>query len=423
MKWSWFGRAAMALTSAVALGLSMTACGGGTVAYLWAIGQNPQQNAGGLIVGFKVDNYTGNLTAIPGQPFSSNDTNPVSIVVRPGGRFLYVLNQGTGANSTSNGSGAGLDLYAIGGEGTLTFEQHYDNIQGFDHLWATFDQTGQYLYVLDKYNPKYQPDPSKGNYDPNGVITTFSSDASTGRLNLVQQNASTQPGQAAPTYLEVGQNPIRMLPTSGCLFTLNGTNNISTYSTANGQLGTVTTGLTAISGATSANSIGGPAAGAGQYVFVTDNTNGSGPGLVYTYTIGGSCALTPLSPGAVTGNSANAINPVNTFLTTSSKYVYVLNSTNTSTQPNSQGSTLSAFSLANGSLTVVTGSPFSVGNGPQCMVEDPTSKFVYTSNGGDGTITGYQYSDTLGQLQQLSRGSLFHTSATTLTCLAISGVV
>ena len=57
MKWSWFGRVAMALTSAVALGLSMTACGGGTVAYIWAVGTATEGGGqtNGQIVGYQVD--------------------------------------------------------------------------------------------------------------------------------------------------------------------------------------------------------------------------------------------------------------------------------------------------------------------------------------------------------------------------------
>ncbi len=145
MKWSSFGRAAMALMSALALGLSMTACGGGTVAYLWAVGTQYNQ-----IVGYLVDDYTGNLTAIPGQPFSSGGSNPLQVLVRPGGRFVYVVNQGTGFTNKSSGTSDAIELYAVGGTGSLTPEQAYET-QGYGHVWATFDSTGSYLYVLDQY--------------------------------------------------------------------------------------------------------------------------------------------------------------------------------------------------------------------------------------------------------------------------------
>ena len=224
MKWSLFGRAAMALTSAVALGLSMTACGGGTIAYLWAVGTSNTNNP--QVVGFRVDDFTGNLTSIPNQPFSANGTNPVDIVVRPGGRFVYVIDQGTGYSATSNGTSDNIASFAVGGTGSLTYELPYET-QGFGHLWAQFDSTGSYLFVLDKYSPSG---------DGNGAITTYLADATTGRLHLVDQQASTQPGQTAPHYVEVGKNPLRMFSTGTCLFTVNSADqSISTYSIASGS--------------------------------------------------------------------------------------------------------------------------------------------------------------------------------------------
>ena len=417
MKWSSFGRVAMALTSAAALGLSMTACGGGTIAYLWAVGTTATTTgptgttatASGQIVGYLVDNYTGNLTSIPGQPFSSSDSNPTTLVVRPGGRFIYVINQGTGYTTKVGGTSEGVDLFAVGGTGTLTFEQHYTT-QGFGHLWAAFDSTGGFLYVLDKYSPSG---------DGNGAVTTFASDPTTGRLNLVQQTASTQPGQISPTYLEVGQSPIRMLSTGNCLFTANAVGQtISTYSISNGQLGTVTTGLFPV-GSTSITSIAGNA----QYVFVTDNMNLRSPGQIFSYSIGSNCSLVPFTAAAVTPNSATAVNPINIFLAGSSKYVYVLNGSSTNTATNAVGSSLSGFVINGGQLQPISGSPFATGSGPECMVEDPTSKYLYVADGLDGAITGYLYADPTGEISNLSRGSTFKTSTIGLTCLAISGSI
>ena len=50
MKLSRFGRISMALVVSVAMGLGMTACGGGTIAYMWVLGTQYNQ-----IAGFKVD--------------------------------------------------------------------------------------------------------------------------------------------------------------------------------------------------------------------------------------------------------------------------------------------------------------------------------------------------------------------------------
>ena len=402
MKWSWFGRVAMALTSALAMGLGMTACGGPIVAYLWAVGTQYNQ-----IVGYWVDDYTGNLTAIPNQPFSTQGTNPVNIIVRPGGRFVYVLNQGTGFSTKSSGTSDGIAVYAVGGNGSLTYEQGYET-QGYGHLWAAFDSTGSYLYILDKYAPSG---------DGNGAITTFSSDPTTGRLNLVQQTASTQPGQVAPNYLEVGKNPLRFFSTGTCLFTANSTGQtISTYSIASGQLGTVTTGIFT-PGTINMTSINGN----GQYVFLTDDDKGADQGQIFSYSVGGNCALTPFTGGA-TRNSATAVHPINTLVSTSGKYVYVLNTDSTNTTSNTRGSTISAFVINGGLLQEISGSPFPSGGGPTCAVEDPSAKYLYLANS-DGTITGYDYADTTGQIANLARGSKFTTSTLGLTCVALSGVI
>ncbi len=99
MKLSWFGRLALALFASLALGLGMSACGGGTIAYLWVAGTQYNQ-----IAAFKVDDYTGNLTQAPHQPFAARVPIPLMLLVKTGGRYLYVLNQGSGDTPTSNSS-------------------------------------------------------------------------------------------------------------------------------------------------------------------------------------------------------------------------------------------------------------------------------------------------------------------------------
>ena len=98
MKLSRIGRVSMALVVSVAMGLGMTACGGGTIGFMWVLGTQYNQ-----IGAFKIDDFTGNLTTPPGSPFGSGGTNPVSLVVKPGGRFLYVINKGSGLKADANG--------------------------------------------------------------------------------------------------------------------------------------------------------------------------------------------------------------------------------------------------------------------------------------------------------------------------------
>src|ERR1700740_247975 len=97
MKLSWFGRLALALFASLALGLGMSACGGGTIAYLWVLGQQDNQ-----IASFKVDGCSGTLTQTPHHPVGSQGSNPVTMPVKAGGRFVYVLNQGSADTPTSD---------------------------------------------------------------------------------------------------------------------------------------------------------------------------------------------------------------------------------------------------------------------------------------------------------------------------------
>jgi 6-phosphogluconolactonase (cycloisomerase 2 family) len=150
MKLSLVGRWSMALFASLALGLGMTACGGGTIGYMWVLGQEYNQ-----IAGFKVDQYSGNLTEVPGSPFSSNGSVPVSLVIKSGGRFVYVINQGvcpTAGCGTATNTGQSIALYSVGGDGTLVFQESYVS-QGYVSEWAQMDSSGTYLYVLDKYSP------------------------------------------------------------------------------------------------------------------------------------------------------------------------------------------------------------------------------------------------------------------------------
>src|SRR5580692_290752 len=234
MKLSWFGRLALALFASLALGLGMSACGGGTIAYLWVLGQHYNK-----ISAFKVDDFTGNLTQTPHQPFASQGVNPVTLLVKAGGRFIYVLNEGTQPSSCSNPAtcnikwtSSGVSYFSVGGDGSLTYQQSYQSGNG------------------------------------NGSITAYSIDSTTGRLTLVLNTQSVPPNSPAPTYWEVGQNPLQMKQAGSCLFTVNSADqSITPYSLgAGGQLVNVTTGKIATS-AVNISSINGN----GSFVILTDN--------------------------------------------------------------------------------------------------------------------------------------------------------
>jgi 6-phosphogluconolactonase (cycloisomerase 2 family) len=420
MKLSRIGRVSMALVVSVAMGLGMTACGGGTVGFMWVLGTQYNQ-----ISGFKIDDFTGNLTEMPHQPFTSGGSNPVSLVVTPGGRYLYVVNKG-GATSTTTlpcGTAGGIAEFSIGGDGVLTFQQCFSS-QGATPVWAQLDGTGSFLYVLDQQAPGTDCDTTTPT-NCHGDITVFSIASDTGRLTLVPNQQVKNGDGTQLTYFPVGNTPTMMkVAGGGCLFTLDsGDQTIFPYSVGtSGQL-TLPTNTTITTGATRLTSIN---AGS-TYVYLTDAgaTTDSPGGYVMPYTVGTGCALNTLTGGKV-ANLPQTSNPVYSMVDNSNHYLYVANQSTTNSNAPSYSS-ISAFTIdqTTGKLQPVpdTGNnPYQVGAGPVCMVEDPSAQYLYTSNNVAGSVTGFNLDKSTGELSNLRRGSTF-TATGLPTCLVVSGNV
>ena len=421
MKLSLYGRLSMALFASMVLGLGMTACGGGTIGYLWVLGQQYNQ-----IVGFKVDDFTGNLTETARSPITTNGTNPVSIVVKTGGRYVYVINQGTAPTTgigTGYNIGSGIAVYAVGGDGSLTYENGYSS-QGFDPVWAQFDGSGTYLFVLDKYAPDTATTGclTSTPVSCDGAITVFQADPNTGRLTLVQNTQSIPTTGIPPTFFRVGTTPLMMKTASSCLLTLNSDNSISPFSinSSNGQLSFTGPDVQQITGATSLNSINGN----GTYVYLTDSDNGGANSRLYPFTIGSNCNLVSVTGGSV-ANFSGATNPVYSFIDNSGKYVYVLNQSTTTTAVGTPFSSITGWTIIpgqGGQLQPLVGPPWTTGAGPVCMVEDTSNQYMYISNHNDGTVTGKVFNSTTGAISDLTRGATF-TASGQASCLALSGSV
>ena len=403
----------MALVASVALGLGMTACGGGTIGYLWVLGSPATSSQASAIVGFKIDDYTGNLTAIPHSPFTSGGTNPLSIVVKPGGRFVYVVNGGSGLTAND----ANVSAFSVGGDGTLTFQTSKSTLPG-SPIWATLDSTGNFLFVLDRHGIKVTTSP-QDDYTGVGIITVFALDPNTGRLTLV---TNQQIKDSTGTYLNffpVGSAgmqvaPITMRLASGCLYVLNANQTVFPFSvTGAGQLAQTPNGAIALN-TVNANSLN--TSPSGSSVYVTDTGNNT----IVPFSSGGTgCALTAVSGGAV-ANLPQTSNPSYVLVDTRNQYAYVLNQSGTNS--NLAFSSISAYKIqTNGQLSPIggTNNPYAVGAGPVCMVEDPTGQYLYTSNNVDGTITGKRLRQDTGDLFDLNRGSTF-PATNKLTCLAVS---
>lgn len=412
MKLSRIGRIMLATVASLSMGLGMTACGGGTIGYLWVMaGKTTTNGSGNSITGFKIDDYTGNLTEMVHSPFSASGSNPTMAVLKPGGRFLYVLNQG----DAGTGASSGITEYTVGGDGVLTFQQTF-NSQGTFPQWIQLDSSGSYLYALDKLAPGAggATIPAGCAVSNCGSITVFAVAGDTGRLTLVTNN-SIKVNNVNITYYPTGQTPfMSRVSGSGSLLVVNSDQTVTAYNSGtSGQLTICTCGLTQATGATSITSI----TNGGNYVYLTDG----GTNQILPYTIN-SGALTSVAGGNIKNFVDNA-KPVWTVTDSRGKFVYVLNQT-TSTATNAYSS-ISAYTIdSNGKLTKASGinNPYPVGAGPVCIIQDPSNKYIYTSNSLDSTVTGFEINQATGELNTLRRGSTFSVTGKP-ACLVASGNV
>jgi 6-phosphogluconolactonase (cycloisomerase 2 family) len=395
----------------MAVVLGMSACGGYTVGFMWVAGTQYNQ-----IAGFKIDDYTGNLTAMVNSPYPSGGTNPVSIAVRVGGNYVFVVNKGTyNSKGISNGDG-NVAVFAVGEDGVLTFQNTYTTA-GNSPVWASSDGTGTYLYVLDSQAPDYAT-------TGNGDITVFGIDGSTGRLQLVPNQLIKNSAGQQLNYFEVGKAPTMFRVGGSCLYTLD-TGDQTVYPYGLGSSGQLTIEVNSTIplntvNATSLNVYG-------NSVYITDAgmtlPGTTTVGAILPYSPGAGCSLSVQADGAV-ANLPLTSDPVYSLTDTKGRFLYVVN--HSSTNSNYANSTISAFVIeSTGQLQPISdpNNPYPVGDGPVCMVEDPSNQYLYTSNSNDGSVTGKYINQNTGQLSDLTRGSSFSAFAAQAACLAVSGNV
>src|SRR3569833_1915534 len=126
MKFRKFGKALLMTAISAGTVFGVTSCVQSySVGFIYVTGTQTASTGGaGVISGFKIDHNTGNLVSLPGLPVSSGGANPGRFVLLSGGRFLYVLNQGSTSDGgpcspTGGGAGAGGGRGAGGGDGGL----------------------------------------------------------------------------------------------------------------------------------------------------------------------------------------------------------------------------------------------------------------------------------------------------------------
>ena len=413
MKFSKIGRIFSALVATAALGLGMTACGGGTIGYMWIVGTFYNQ-----ISGFKIDNYTGNLTVIPKTPFSTNGTNPVTVLVKPGGRFVYVINSGSTATAptattlATQTTPGNIAVYSVGGEGVLTYQQSFSS-QGIHPVWATFDGTGNFLYVVDQYAP---------NNSGNGSITAFTVTSDTGRLSLLQNAAIKNSDGTLTNYFSVGPNP-KMAKVGGgsCLYTLS----------PNVDLSVCDQHLERPADAGDDGSLhrsGRAWAELDQHGYgdlrvelhVPDGRHAEpdlladgGDGM-----LAGTDQRKPADERGDDGQSGELADEQQRQVSVCAESE--LDDGHADDGEQHDVGVHDRFDGQAGDADRLSESVLDWKSGPVCMVQDPSNQYLYTSNNTDSTVTGKQLRQDTGTLAPLTKGSVFPTTMNP-TCLVVSG--
>jgi 6-phosphogluconolactonase (cycloisomerase 2 family) len=432
MKFSKFGRIALALAASLVIGFGTQSCNYNfTEAYIIVTGSQYNQ-----VASYRESNETGVLTPAPHDPLSSGGSNPIRALLLNGGRYVYVLNEGAptyNSDGSITWSGGNISVFSIGGDGSLSYQISYPS-QGLGSLRLALSTSGTFLYVLDEYQPGTTPnatpgstaigtatpcyDSAHGVYRPAGDITVFSIDPSTGRLFLVQ-NQQQQNSLGTPlSYFPVGCGPIDFHLVSSYLYTAEASDPASgntqvvyAYNAGTtGQLIQVPGGAQPITGATNISYIGTSANG--TWIYILDN----GTNQIFTFTQGGNGLLSAISGGAFP-NFSGAAGMSSLTTDSASKYLYVTNTQSPSLYQS--GSVITAFDITanTGDLTTLAPGYFGTGATPVCIFEDPSHQYLYTADAGSSTVTGSLIDPNTGILTNLRKGSSFATVGTPTWCL------
>jgi 6-phosphogluconolactonase (cycloisomerase 2 family) len=357
----------------------VTACGTLTTDFVYvASAKAAGTNNYGEIDVFEINSESGRMRQIPASPFPSEGRNPVAEAVSSDYASLYVVNQ-----DDNN-----IVQFTIGSDGKL-YPQQTVNTPGIYPMAVAAN--GSNLFVVDTYQPLASCStaaPCSGSIGVFPIIAATSTAASS--IGTAVTNTSNS-SNYWPLTLS-GKNSSDVIVPTAVNVVASSTSATYVYVTAYDSTASPNVGyifgfavgsdstLTALSG--SPYSAGTLPAGissdsAGQYVYVTDKTNGT----VLAYSVA-SGALT-LSGTYAAGNGAMAI-----AVDPSYNFAYVANSVD---------DTITAYSISNGVLTRI--GTYSTGLQPVAIGIDPSTRhFVYTVNYLGSTVSDFLLSTTDGTL-------------------------
>jgi hypothetical protein len=440
MRFTKFGKALSMGVLSAGIIFGITSCVESyTVGFLYVTGTvTASSGNSGIISGYRIDHNVGTLAPIDGLPVSSGGANPVRAVLTLGSRFLYVLNRGVNAAGNGDCYGVGsaecqnanITEYAVGGNGILTPQETFFT-QGNNPFRLIVDTSGNYLMVLDhdapdNANPAANDNCARalgGGVTTCGDVTVFQINSTTGRLSLVVNAQVTAANGSALTYFPIPANPVDFVLSGSFLLTLTDaptptsypyTGGTSvwpySYSSSSGQL-TLSQNSVQPLGIHQGNAI----VNANGVIYVLDNepvtitctTNcpfpaGTYPGQILPWSVTTGGAL-QAEPGGIFPDTGTLANPIQLLVESKGTHLYVANQGNniSGNNPESGIAGYTIFTSPSYELQFIGEQPFGSGSGPQCIVEDPSSQYIYEANEYDSTVTGRTLDPNTGDLNAM----------------------
>ena len=362
MKFSKFGRIAMASVFSLGIGFGVTACGpSNTIDFLYVT--SSKQNPGQINV-YKVDSQAGALIPILDSPYSSGGRNPVADVASANGKNLYVVNHDDNT----------IVEFAIGTDGKL-YPQQTCNLPGSYPMQLAINKTGTFLYVVETFQPNFST-----NIPGPGALIAYPVNAN-GQLGATG-SLCTPVANGTSGFFPLGLNPVavNVLPSGGYVYAVNeGSASLSAFQVGSGGaltlIGTYQVGV-------------GPNAIASdptnKFLYVTDGAANQMIG----YLIQANGTLINMQTPFKTDNLPDSV-----AVDARGIYIYVANY-------NANNVTAYTIDRATGNATQISGSSaYAVDTGPTCILIEPAeARYIYTTNFLGNTVFGLHLNPATGAL-------------------------
>jgi 6-phosphogluconolactonase len=363
MKFSKFGRTALATVVSLGFGIGLTACGpSNTIDFLYV---TSSKNNPGQINVYKVDSQAGALVQIADSPYPSGGRNPVADVASPNGKNLYVINHDDNT----------VVEFAVGTDGKL-YPQQTCNTPGSFPMQLAINKAGTYLYVVETYQPNFSaaiPGP--------GALVVFPI-SSTGAIADASGNKCAVVANGTNGFFPLGTNPvgINVLANNGYVYVANQTDaTLSAFSVgSDGGLTLINTYPVGVAPNALASDP------TNKFLYVTDGAANQMIGFL----IQTNGALVAMQTPFKTDNLPDAVQ-----VDPRGIYVYVANY-------NSNDVSAYTIDRGTGNATQVAGTTtYSVDAGPTCLLIDPAeARYIYTSNFLGNTVSGLTLNPSTGGL-------------------------